>query len=146
VSAARSLGIGQTSAVLVNARDVWNDTGIVMERGASYGFVATGAWRDASWKSGPGGIDGGVIHRLAARWRRIPTSRWFCLIGEVHASDEPIEGSALTALSIGEGGTFQSLYAGRLFAYANDVRLGMFPSAFYLNNHGSVSLRVTRTS
>jgi hypothetical protein len=93
----------------------WNDTGIYLEAGKNYRFVAEGEWMDASIKCGPGGtndgkFDAAEIAQIASSiwggvetlWKNVTGNRqvdfwwtkreedldWFCLVGLV-ANDVP---------------------------------------------------------
>lgn len=97
------------------ARDHWNDTGVYLQAGKSYRFVAEGEWMDASIKCGPGGTSDGKfnpaeIAQIASSiwggmetlWKNVTGNRqvdfwwtkreeeldWFCLVGLV-ANDVP---------------------------------------------------------
>lgn len=67
------------------------------------------------------------------RFKRVPSERWFALIGSIDADDA-------RAFPIGAGREWVAPDAGVLTCFANDV-----PWA-YLNNRGTVDLSVLRVT
>jgi hypothetical protein len=115
---------------IIEARRIWNRTGIQLESGKTYTFHARGAWIDWYIRHGPEGDPSANFYmRLFERFRRRKNEKWFALIGAV---DQNIA----TAFLIGAGATIQMKYSGELTCFANDVR------GFYWNNCGSVVVQV----
>src|SRR5579859_7680982 len=75
----KALDIGQSDTVFVNARRLWNNTGIGLIQGATYSAIARGAWVDWTITCDADGYESGgnIILRLAERMRRAPAERWF---------------------------------------------------------------------
>ena len=118
----------------IRARDKWNHTGLVLDAGGIYRFVADGQWIDWYITYGPAGGDSGsnLFLRPVERFRRRPKDNWFALIGAV-GEDES------TTFLIGAGKPeFRAEHSGELTCYANDMSIA------YVNNRGSVSLSVER--
>lgn len=164
----QKLAVGQSVSVDIAARKRWNETGVFLEAKAIYNFEATGEWTDKTIVCGPDGRslkpsirryfrDAAVflpalIQRLFNRAKpneeasvpgspRFERARIFSLIGTVangvdgtvsgNRPDETFEiGRVLLNYQVQRDGYF--------YAYANDVW------SFYFNNHGSVSLKITR--
>ena len=126
--------IDQKVTVNVAARRPWNDTGVVLERGHTYRFTATGEWTDARNCSGPEGYPSNNVFLRLAEWaRRDRSEPWFALIGA--------QGHDLsTRFAIGAGSEFQPRQTGELTCFANDV------SFFYWNNRGKISLTIERVA
>ncbi len=164
-----SLEPGDSRAVSVYADNPWNETGIYLEKGARYGFQASGQWLDARVKSGPGGTDDdkfhvgelahavgnvlgrfeGVVRRVTRNEeadlrgsRRVESMGWFALIGAVANGGLPSATGELTEhelVPIGAG--LED------FSPAESGYLYCFANDawhFYENNKGSVTLTVTR--
>lgn len=122
---------------IVDARILWNPTGIMLEQGVTYQITVQGVWRDASIECGGEGYR--MREKIswykwpafwAAQWLRpLPTTgeRWFQLVGKVGDS----------VFEIGGGASIQAPYSGELLCAANDAR------GFYGNNHGSLTVIVT---
>lgn len=159
---------GVPERVSVYARDHWNATGFVLEKGVAYRLEAEGEWIDWYIKCGPDGPGANAspigiasyraadflngIFRAAQRlrggdpryaWlsRRRPESPWMALVAVV-ANDaggpEGVQPFLPEEFEIGHGCTFTPKATGYLYAFANDL--------WYLqgNNRGSVQLTVTR--
>ncbi|WP_291985898.1 DUF2235 domain-containing protein [Candidatus Accumulibacter sp. ACC007] len=163
----RVLGVGESASAAVFARQHWNATGLYLEGGVNYAFVANGEWLDSTIPCGPGGVDEGqfnigelahllgnaigegeaIYQRLtgkeAADWwgsRRREDAPWFALMGMI-ANQPNMDGSG-TAIEgesfvIGEQCTFKPLRPGYLYCYANDAW------KFYGNNRGQLSVTVS---
>lgn len=115
------------------ARDYWNNTGIVLERGVRYKLTAEGEWKDRSIVSSASGYSRSLnwLQRLTQHLRRAPELRWFALVG---ALDRDLS----TRFLIGESVVYTPIRDGQLTCFANDLR------GFYSNNSGSVRLTVER--
>ncbi|HFP9377025.1 TPA: DUF2235 domain-containing protein [Raoultella ornithinolytica] len=152
----------------VFARERWNATGIWLEAGVEYRFMATGKWVDGSVPCDAGGTDDGkfypgeaaqimasVSDKLEALWkggtknqdvdfwlsRRVGTAPWFALIGVVANQADPATDapeSRHEIVVIGSGCRFTPAKSGYFYAYANDAW------QMYDNNRGSVSLMISR--
>ncbi|SMH35984.1 hypothetical protein SAMN06295885_1192 [Rathayibacter oskolensis] len=133
-TARTTLAIGRTAVATVEADRVWNDTGIDVEAGGSYRFVAEGRWLDLRSPGGPDGLDElTAIHRLLPWVRRRRDLPWFALLGAT-------ERRKRAAFLIGSDLTWLCAHGGPLLCFANDARL------MYGNNSGSVALSITRIS
>lgn len=154
----------------VYAHEPWNRTGLFLDPGR-YRFEAAGEWLDDHIVCGPGGTKDGrffigeLVHRIgdvvgvlegafkqisgnkAADFvgtRRHENIPWFALVGCVareyrfdpDASEQHI--APCNEFKIGEDAEVDVVHSGYFYAFANDAW------AFYGNNRGSVSLRVTR--
>lgn len=147
----------------VFACERWNATGIWLEAGVEYRFMATGKWVDGSVPCDAGGADDGkfypgeaaqimasVSDKLEALWkggtknqdvdfwlsRRVGTAPWFALIGVVANQADPATDapeSLHEIVVIGSGCRFTPAKSGYFYAYANDAW------QMYDNNRGSVS-------
>ena len=129
-----TVDVGDTVTVRIRARAYWNDTGVFMRVGDGYRLRAEGSWRDMFITAGPDGYDTpwyGIAQRLATRLRRVPTARWFALIGAIRGAEQsPFVIAAKTQAVISASGT--------LMCFANDV------PGFYWNNCGAVALSIER--
>jgi hypothetical protein len=126
--------VGESRSAQVKARTRWNDTGIDLLEGQTYQLTATGTWRDCNIPAGPCGYESkNFILRFTERRRRAPHAKCFALIGSIGRNYD-------TQFLIGCSREYQVLRSGRLFCFANDVRIA------YLNNSGEVKLTVTRSS
>lgn len=164
----RVLGADESASAAIFARQHWNASGLYLEAGVNYGFVASGEWLDSNIPCGPGGAYddqfniGEVAHLLGtaigeaeeiykrltgkhdADWwgsRRCEDAPWFALIGMI-ANQPNMDGSG-TAIEgetfvIGEQCAFTPMRSGYLYCYANDAW------KFYGNNRGQVTLTVSR--
>lgn len=164
----RTLNVGQSVTFEILARKTWNYTGLYLEAAGRYTFEARGEWTDDKITSGPDGRGRNAC--LSQFWRGVftwlPTkiqrlcrltefgqdyniwlsaryekARFFSLIGSLangidgnatgNRQDETFEiGNQLVDYKVGRDGYF--------YAYANDAW------SYYYNNHGSVSLTITR--
>lgn len=164
----RVLGHDESASCSVFARQHWNASGLYLEAGVPYGFVANGEWLDSDIACGPGGARDGVFHigevahllgsaigeaeaiyhRLSGKqqadwWgsRRREEAPWFALIGMI--ANQPNMDASGTVIEgetfvIGERCTFRPRRSGYLYSYANDAW------KFYGNNRGQVTLTVSR--
>lgn len=127
------MNVGEQVCVSVGARPRWVHTGVELTRGESYGLSASGLWRDWKIESGPDGYASrGPLMRLVERWRRLPHAPWFALIGGIADVEDSL-------FAIGSSVDYSPPRSGELRCFANDV------SWAYFNNHGSITLTVTRT-
>jgi hypothetical protein len=143
------LAVGQSKQVSIFARDFWNWTGIYLEAGTEYSFVATGSWQDAHYTTGPEGMDGGLVHWLEASAKRVENAPWFCLIcaiGDAGNPDNEGNPQPMTVIAVGrENPRLAVKIGGYLYGFANDAVPPLAETVFYRNNRGSVQLQVTRT-
>jgi hypothetical protein len=119
------------AAAEIHAACYWNETGILLEAGRIYDFVAEGQWIDLAICSGPEGNPHPVwTQRLVEQYRRAPRQRYFMLMGA-------LDRDPATIFPIGARlAGWKSPRGGRLTCFANDVPL------MYWNNRGSVRLTV----
>jgi WD40 repeat protein len=116
--------------VLIASTELWNDTGVHVQKGKTYELVATGVWNDASIVTDPNGYDSvNFFQRATERLRRMPGSRWFALIGALDRRRD-------TQFLIGAGMRYTATDDGELTCFANDLR------GFYFNNRGGITLTV----
>ena len=149
----------------VYARQQWNLTGIWLEAGKAYRFVARGEWLDGSVSCGPGGTDDGhfqagelayafgdMLGMVKRSFRELTGNEnadlkftrrhedigWFCLTGAIANGGIDGDGKALAHehFAIGAGCTYVVQRSGYFYAYANDAW------NCYANNKGSVELSV----
>jgi len=115
----------------IHAACLWNDTGIMLEAGRRYDFVAEGCWIDLVIASGPEGNAGPVwAQRLVAHRLRAPGQPYFTLIGA-------LDRDPATIFPIGaQLSGWAPPRTGQLTCFANDVPLMVW------NNRGSVRLTV----
>jgi uncharacterized protein (DUF2235 family) len=155
------LAVGQSRAVSIRARYLWEHTGIVLEPGASYTLSAGGYWQD--WRDAPVGPIGqepeaeSGFKRLGRRCRRAREARWMALIALPCADfgwrwrelgigaalkylllEDPVDFTRQLRV-VGAGATLSVDKESMLWCFANDAW------KFYENNTGSVVLRVQRT-
>lgn len=137
--AARKLLAGESARATVDARCLWNPTGVLLEPGARYAVSAGPArdWRDKGIQSdlatGWTGALASALERLARLFARDSGSPMYALVGArgKHTQDY---------LLIGHGRTIEAAVQApvELHAFAND-----WP-ALYGNNHGCVELTIMR--
>ena len=154
----------------IYAINPWNETGIFLEPGATYQFVAKGQWVDGHIACGPAGTRDGVFEpgelvQMGASLlgklekiykkitgnteadlrgtKRIEDAPWFALMGVVANGGFSLPDGSFAPheqIVIGEGiRDYSPKRPGYLWCFANDAW------HFYNNNHGSVTLTVTRT-
>jgi len=105
----------------------WNKTGFHVKAGKTYRFHASGEWDDLSHHCK---ADGYPSPWYLSPWvviRRVPSARWFALIGTVEGADRFV---------IGIDRTWTAPRDGELWCYANDVWF------MYFNNSGFVTLQI----
>jgi Uncharacterized alpha/beta hydrolase domain (DUF2235) len=127
--------------VRVFARPLWNWTGIYIEAGIPYTFVALPdqSWIDWYKPSDAGGRSGGLFDFLLSWRKRLREANWFELCGAIMSEAEPTIGGVPPdpyLFRIGNRCTFVSPVSGYLYGFANDARGG------YWNNRGSVQVQV----
>lgn len=129
----------QAPPLRIDSQEKWNRTGIEVRPGERYAFRAEGSWIDLTIYTTARGYETREAPALS-RWflslfegsLRMPGQNWFALVGTVGRSES-------TAFVIGERlDGWMPTAAGELWCFANDV-----PWA-YFNNHGEVTLTVTR--
>ncbi|ABE54158.1 conserved hypothetical protein [Shewanella denitrificans OS217] len=170
----QSLAVGESLAVDVFAKKHWNPANLYMEKGQKYCFSATGQWQDSKdtcdWKGTEhGNLTGGDIVRAASSlwgiterafmkitknkftdfWgtKRVESLEWFVAVGCI-ANDDGVlnavnndgspEPHKYFALPDHEQHGLEVKNSGYFYAFANDVW------SLYNNNHGSITLTITR--
>jgi hypothetical protein len=119
------------SVVLIEAKPLWNKTGIQVIAGQQYSITASGEWVDWFIHHGPEGDPSESFYMKAFEpLRRMKNENWFALIG---ALDQDMS----TAFPIGAGCQYTAPKSGELTCFANDVE------GFYWNNYGAVQMTVT---
>lgn len=164
----QKLEVGQSVTLSVFARPHWNATGVYLEAGATYDFVATGEWMDADIKCTPdgpkkGGFQIGHIaqtfgemlgklenqykdwtHKTGSDWwgtKRLENADWLQLVGMVaNQANADASGTPTEGelILLGSKAHHTPKTGGYLYAFANDAW------KFYDNNRGAVSLTITR--
>lgn len=129
------LRIGETrAAILVDATQRWNPTGLLVGPGESYRVQASAdRWYDAGIPADADGQPGNFIQKLFEWLIRCKQATWFQLVAALGQSDKwlfPLGRDA--CLTIPDGAESE------LTLFANDV------SFMYGNNSGSISIRITR--
>ncbi len=122
------LNLNQSESLTIYANRKWNQTGIEIQNGEAYKFVAEGTWRDLLTKCDANGYSNAYM-RLYNKWKRSEENKWFALMGSINQTTDfliVIENEK----AFNQGGEF--------FCYANDV------NGFYWNNFGEISLTITR--
>jgi len=128
------LNVGDNKVAPIFARNKWNDTTIEVRTGETYTLEATGAWYDASIRTGPDGYASpSAGFRLVEGRRRFPEGNWFQLIGAIGQD-------GVTSFAVGRSKELSPLKDGVLYCYANDLPF------MYGNNSGSLKLKVSRNS
>ena len=127
------------TSIDIRAREKWNPTGIMVSTGKRYSLRAEGIWIDGGIRADANGFssdDAPAISRWLLRAteskRRLPSERWFCLIGTI--GRDPRRAFRIGTLLpewVADGP------GGELFCFANDVGFA------YWNNEGSVRLTIT---
>jgi hypothetical protein len=132
---------GPPVVVTIVAHDYWNHTGIEIEQGQRYDFLAEGEWKDWTIATTPQGFTTAEspwyarpLHRLFESRRRVPEQNWFALIGTCGEDD----GSAFLIGRRLDG--WRAPFVGELVCFANDY------GKAYGNNRGAVHLRVSKRS
>src|SRR5437773_10357224 len=75
----------------IAARRPWNHTGVRLEAGATYEFVATGTWTDRDHESDADGyVSPNFLMKLAELGKRVRAANWLALIGSVD-EDESLQ-------------------------------------------------------
>ena len=124
--------VGESSNALIEARWMWNDTGIMLVAGQEYQFQATGQWTDWTITCDANGFESpNLVLRLSECLRRVPQEPWLALIGSIEKDKQAF-------FRIGRERVFSPTKTGRLYCFANDVSIA------YGNNRGSIQLSVTR--
>lgn len=161
------LDSGQSVSISVFAAEQWNRTGLFLEAGIAYQFEATGQWIDDKDKFSQNGKPAAGFHmgdigrlagsalgeaekafqavthnRQADFWwtKRFESAPWFSLIGFLASEFGKNERMLPTGemFEIGSGTSLIPKCSGYLYCFANDAWQA------YHNNHGSVSLKVSR--
>jgi hypothetical protein len=137
---AAPLQVGGRATFPVRAADLYNWSGVRLQRGASYRVEVVGdqRWIDGGVTADAEGWDSSVLpffkETIVKRFednRRVPTANWFALIAAVDDED--------TALfKVGKRGEFTAPEDGDLYAFANDLK------GKYGNNQGQITATVER--
>ncbi|MEM7772290.1 MAG: hypothetical protein AAF327_17475 [Cyanobacteria bacterium P01_A01_bin.37] len=130
---AQALNSEETKILAVSAKERWNPSQILLEKGVTYQITITEIphWED-------GGITPIDPTEGFMRWylipfeglRRYPAAKWFVLIGSVGRNKQhffPISQSPLS---------YTATATGEFFCFANDVWIA------YDNNKGSLGLEI----
>src|SRR5205823_5694186 len=114
--------------VNVNARRIWNHTGITVRAGEAYKFRATGHWIAWFISHGPDGDPSQSWYMQSVqRWGRVKDANWFALIGAVNTD-------IATVFVIGANCIYEMTNSGERTWFANDIR------CLYWNNCGQIEL------
>lgn len=122
------LDINQSQTFTICSREFWNETGIEIQAGEVYKFVAEGLWKDLLMKRDADGYTS-LYMNLYNRWKRSRENNWFALMGSINQTADFL---------IGKNNQIVFNKDGKLFCYANDIK------GFYWNNSGQLSLKITR--
>jgi hypothetical protein len=126
------LVIGETTVKMIVARNIWNDTHILMKKGESYNFESSGYWQDLANICDANGYASNNFLLRSTEWlRRFPSANWFALIGAINHSQQSF-------FKIGHQATITIEQEGLFSCYANDL------SFMYGNNSGEIELTITR--
>jgi hypothetical protein len=128
----QTLQIGESQTASIDSRRWWNHTRIGVVSGATYSLVVGGDqhWWDCRTKTGPDGYEAPKLNKYR-KWRRVPSARWFALIGTIDRRKEP-------CVVIGQSCRWTAPVTGELVCFANDAWI------MYFNNCGSLTLTVQR--
>lgn len=167
----KMLAVDEKAKVSVYAAEPWNHTGIYLQKGASYRFVAKGQWMDKNIKSAPDGTTedglhfGEAVRSLGTAWgavekvfkkvtgnedadfkftRREENMPWFCLVGAVANSGNPSEDGTPARHQVFEIGNDCDDFRPTRSGYLHCFANDAWN--FYSNNRGSVRLTVERVS
>ncbi|OMH38011.1 DUF2235 domain-containing protein [Motiliproteus sp. MSK22-1] len=139
------LQTGVPATVKVYANQLYNASGIMLEKGKSYRFsIVDGQhWFDSDIDCGPEGwnsaneISGFVKRSLIAFYendKRVPEGKWFELCGTINCSDD----HAFRILNyLADDSVYKPAVSGELCSFANDL------VDFYGNNMGLIKYSVT---
>lgn len=108
----------------IRSDEIWNDTGISVEKGTTYHYKAIGTWVDFPYTCEANGYSKNYLKPFN-KLKRVPSANWFQLIAVV---DQDMS----TASKLEAGGAYTAPRTGRLWAFANDAWY------FYFNNKGSI--------
>ncbi len=131
----------QQAEVTVFASQLYNNSGLMLEKGSTYRFTAkpNQQWKDATIKCSPKGWNRDnqqlglkeLAIALAEPFRRAPDSDWFCLCGCIKDDEYTFE--------IGEGPVEVKMKkSGEFKPFANDKK------AYYGNNEGKITITVEK--
>ena len=124
--------IGERRTVVVDSREHWNNTGIMLKGGCRYATATSGMWHDANKAcDATGWVSDSALIKDLEHFRRVRDDNWFALIG---ACDQ----NRRTEFLIGNAPEFTAPQDGELTCFANDAPF------MYWNNSGSIELTVTR--
>jgi len=137
------LDVSEPRTIPVFAHQLYNRTGLLLEKGRRYRFSVTAerTWRDASIECNGDGWDRDhpdirwfkdVGVAMMEPFRRFPEAKWFTLIGGVGDQDQEL-------FAIGQGGTqYIPENSGEFCPFANDLK------RMYGNNDGFLYVTVER--
>ena len=141
----RAVVSGNTQTSRIEAKALWNDTGIRLRKGSTYQVRISGEWND--WfvpcdANGPkpafwNGLMGSMRFGLRFPPSRDPETHYF---RPVACIGTPPAGTAAPAgaFLLRDGMTFTAPASGSLHVFANDDAFA------YSNNEGALSVRITR--
>ena len=114
----RSLTVGDSVEVGVDARPRWHATGLWLDAGSTYELSAQGSWVD--WRErnrcGPDGYASNSVLLRSTEWARHARSQpWFALIGGIGRDPR-------TQFFIGSRQTYRPDVSVELTCFANDIR------------------------
>ncbi|MFC0118338.1 phospholipase effector Tle1 domain-containing protein [Pseudoalteromonas xiamenensis] len=132
---------GQTAMCAVYACELFNSTGILLQKGATYRFspVQDSYWFDNGTRVNACGWQREHITiaqksmpiSMMEPFRRLPNANWFSLIGSINKNDAH-------AFAINEGADVKILESGEFTPFANDIQ------RYYGANAGKIRVNVTR--
>jgi hypothetical protein len=125
--------IGDSHQFLVAASKPWNASGLLVIPAETYfmAVIETNDWGGAKIATTPNDYDHWDLTSVESALRA-PNQKWFCLIGTIAPALDYF-------FPIGTGlNRFAPTSAGELYCFANNV------TGLYANNHGQLTLRVTR--
>jgi hypothetical protein len=112
----------------IDSKAKWNETGINLVAGRRYRYQATGFWKDWYIECDANGYSSSLLS-LVGWMKRIPSAKWFQLIGVVNKDASHI-------IKLGTDGIFTAPASGHLWVFANDAEFA------YGNNSGVVELYI----
>jgi hypothetical protein len=127
------LDVGRSATVLVDAREQWNRTGLILTEGQSYSFYVPGEefWRDGALEVTADGYTRFWLSPFGYL-KRVPRANWFRLVGQIgHLPSERF------VIGMGLSGHAPRV-TGELVCFANDIPW------MYWNNSGLIKLTVRR--
>ena len=168
------LASGKAETFQVHSRERWNNTGLYLERGATYVFTAMGEWLDGKTPCGPGGMRDGTFHPSEIKYafgsflggcenlfkkingnehtdfwktRRVESIPWLTLVGAIANDGRENKGGALND---GSSSPHEMFLVGEGPVKVTIQKPGYFYAfandgwALYGNNRGHVNVTVTK--